>query len=719
MPAMSLPAPTEPDRPEHYINRELSLLAFHRRVLEQAKDPDTPLLERLRFLTISSTNLDEFYEVRVARLKQQMALGIGQPGPDRLSPQETFLRVSAAAQDLVEEQYRVLNDVLLPALASEGISIPRRQLWSPELTRWAKAYFESSVLPVLTPVGLDPAHPFPEVLNKSLNFIVKLEGEDAFERDANVAVLQVPRVVPRLIPVPTKLAPENTFVLLSSIIHANVGQLFEGMEIQGCYQFRVTRNSDLWVNEEDVEDLLDALKGELHSRNYGAAVRLEMPADSDPEMQALLLEEFGLGREDLFLVEGPVNLHRLSALHGLVDRSDLKYVPFIPRLPKAVPQHAHIFDLVRRQDVLLHHPYQSFSPVLELIRRAASDPKVLAIKQTVYRTGEHSSVAEALLEAARAGKEVTAVVELRARFDEAANIDLATRLQEVGAKVAYGIVGYKTHAKMLLVVRREGDTLRRYAHLGTGNYHPVTAKVYTDIGFITADPDITADVDAMFHELTGLGKARKLRKLLQAPFTLHKTMLRLIEEEAKQAAKGKPARIIAKMNALVEPQIVRALYAASQAGVEIDLIVRGICVLRPGVPGLSETIRVRSIVGRFLEHSRVFYFHAGGQELYYCGSADWMGRNFFRRVETCFPVEAPPLKKKLHKALQAYLKDERQAWILGPDGEYARPPVTSDLRSAQVELLARLSDDPQATAAWEASRGKSGKRKRRSRRRGA
>jgi polyphosphate kinase len=493
------------------------------------------------------------------------------------------------------------------------------------------------------------------------------------------------------------------------------------MKILGCYQFRVTRNSDLWVNEEDVEDLLDALKGGLHSRNYGAAVRLEMPADSDPDMRQLLLEEFGLSAIDLHLVKGPVNLHRLSALIGLVDRADLKYPPFIPRLPKDVPQHTHIFDLVRRQDLLLHHPYQSFSPVLELIRRAATDPKVLAIKQTVYRTGEESSVAEALLEAARAGKEVTAVVELRARFDEAANIDLATRLQAAGAKVAYGIVGYKTHAKMLLIVRREGGELRRYAHLGTGNYHPVTAKVYTDLSFITADEEITADVNDMFHQLTGLGKARKLRKLLQAPFTLHSTLVEHIRNEAKEAAKGRPAKIIAKMNALVEPKIIRALIEASQAGVEIDLIVRGICALRAGVPGVTENVRVRSIVGRFLEHSRIFFFHAAGKEVMICGSADWMGRNFFRRVEACFPVEDERIKKRLLKALTAYLKDERQAWELQSDGSYVRPAIKTNARSAQVELLARLTEDPLATAAFQATRGKRKKKKggKRARRLGA
>jgi polyphosphate kinase len=708
------PAAVDLKASEYYINRELSLLAFHRRVLDQALDDQVPLLERVRFLTISSTNLDEFYEVRVARLKQQIALGLGQPGPDRLGPHEAFSRVSEVAHGLVDEQYRVLNDVILPALEQEGIRIPRRTDWGPELQAWAKAFFLSDVLPVLTPVGLDPAHPFPEVLNKSLNFIVNLEGEDAFDRDSSVAVVQVPRVVPRLIPVPREVAgSDETLVLLSSIIHANVGELFPGMQIVGCYQFRVTRNSDLWVNEEDVEDLLDALKGELHSRNYGAAVRLEMPSNSDPDTRDFLLEQFDLRRDDLHEVDGPVNLHRLSALYDLLDRADLKYPPFIPRLPKDAAPHAHIFDRLRKSDLLLHHPYQSFSPVLDLIRRAASDPKVLAIKQTVYRTGEESSVSAALLEAARAGKEVTAVVELRARFDEAANIDLATRLQAAGAKVVYGIVGYKTHTKMLLIVRREGSQLRRYAHLGTGNYHPGTAKVYTDISFLTSDADITADVHDLFHQLTGLGKARPLRKLLQAPFTLHKRLLKLIAAETKEARKGNKARIVAKMNSLVEPKIIRALFEASQAGVEVDLLVRGICCLRPGIPGVSERIRVRSIVGRFLEHSRIFHFHAGGDDVVLCASADWMGRNFFRRVETCFPIEEPAMKKRILKELNAYLRDNTQAWELGADGEYTRlaPAEGEAPRSAQRDLLVKLADDPAATEARKASRSQAGRRR--------
>lgn len=682
--------------PQNFINREVSLLAFHRRVLEQANDASVPLLERLRFLTISTTNLDEFFEVRVAKLKQQQQLGLSKDQADGLTPTETLDRVCGAARDLVEAQYRTLNDVILPALEQEGIVVLRRDRWNQEQRDWIQRLFGDSVLPVLTPVGLDPSHPFPQVLNKSLNFIVTLEGKDAFKRESGTAVVQVPRVLPRLIRVPDDVATApHTFVLLSSVVHAHVGKLFPGMKITGCYQFRVTRNSDLWVDEEEVDDLLDALKGELPRRKYGSAVRLEMPSQSAAAMSAFLLDQFHLGQGDLYLGNGPVNLHRLDALHSKVDRPDLKYAPFLAGTPSAarVPKGVSIFDQIRRGDILLHHPYESFGPVMELIRQAAVDPDVLAIKQTVYRTGSSSAVAEALLAAARAGKEVTAVVELRARFDEAANIDIATRLQEAGAKVVYGIVGHKTHAKMLLIVRREQDGLRRYVHLGTGNYHAGTARVYTDIGYMTCDEDVCTDVHKVFQQLTGLGRARRLKRLLQAPFTLHKRMVELIGAEARAARKGKPARIVAKMNSLSEPQLIRALYEASRAGVEIDLIVRGICCLRPGVAGLSETIRVRSIVGRFLEHSRIFWFHAGGDEVVVCSSADWMNRNMFRRVEVAFPIARPDLSKRLRKELAIYLEDNCQAWFMQSDGSYElSQPGDAPRRSSQDVLRQRLAD---------------------------
>lgn len=678
------------------FNRELSLLAFHRRVLAQAEDKSVPLLERVRFLSISSTNLDEFFEVRVGKLKQQVTLGLDSPGADGLSPLEALKRVSAAAQELVNDQYRVLNDVLLPDLAAEGIVILRRTGWDERISNWVARYFDESVLPVLTPVGLDPSHPFPQVLNKSLNFIVSLDGEDAFDREVELAVVQVPRPVPRLIRIPAELGQgEDCFVLLSSVIHAHVERLFPGMKILGCYQFRVTRNSDLWVDEEDVDDLLAALKGELPRRKYGQAVRLEMPTHADPKIWQFLLDQFDLPKRALYLVDGPVNLHRLSALVDAIDRPKFKFRPFLPGRPRELRQGQDIFDVLRRQDVLLHHPYQSFGPVLELIRRAASDPNVLAIKQTVYRTGSDSPVAEALLEAARLGKEVTAVVELKARFDEARNIDLATRLQEAGAKVAYGIVGYKTHAKMLLIVRREGETLRQYAHMGTGNYHPGTARLYTDIGFLTSRPDYCRDVQRMFQQLTGLGRIRKLERLLQAPFTLHESLVERIDREAIEARAGRPARIVAKMNSLVEPKIVSALYRASRAGVEIDLIVRGVCCLKPGVPGLSETIRVRSVVGRFLEHSRLAWFHAGGEEVVLCSSADWMGRNFFRRIEAGFPIVLDSHKEHLRDALETYIADEARSWLLNSDGTYercAKPEGEKAPLDAQRKLLNALRD---------------------------
>ncbi|MCA8923717.1 MAG: polyphosphate kinase 1 [Planctomycetes bacterium] len=698
----SRPEPDEqPDLalPSHFNNRELSLLEFNRRVLEQAKDQRTPLLERLRFLCISSTNLDEFFEIRVSGLKQQQELGITKPGADGLGPDETLQQISEVAHTLVDEQYRVLNEVIFPALGEEGIVVLRRERWSDAQRDWVRGYFQREVLPVLTPVGLDPAHPFPPVLNKGLNFIVSLSGEDAFGRDSGTAVVPVPRSLPRLIGMPEGLGPEpQAFALLSSVIHAHVGKLFPGMKITGCYQFRVTRNSDLWVEEEEVDDLLHALKGELPQRNYGATVRLEVPAHCPEHTVEFLLEQFGLGPADLYQVDGPVNLHRLVALCGQLDRRDLKYAPFVPGLPKRLTGNPNLFEVINQGDVLLHHPYQSFTPVLELMRQAAYDPDVLAIKQTVYRIGEKSPVSELLLEAARRGKEVTVVVELRARFDEAANIELATRLQEAGANVVYGVVGYKTHSKMLLLVRREGNELKRYVHMGTGNYHAGTAKGYTDVGYMTCDPQVGADVHAIFQQLTGLGIVPQLARILHAPFTLHARLLEWIDHEAREAQAGRPARIVARMNSLSEPSIIRALYRASQAGVRIELIIRGICCLRPGVPGLSETIRVRSIVGRFLEHSRVYYFYAGGRELTYAASADWMSRNFFRRVETAFPIEETELKAQVvHDCLWTYLEDNAQAWELDAEGRYSRvePEAGEETHSAQRSLLEQLSGDHQ------------------------
>jgi polyphosphate kinase len=677
--------------PELYINRELSLLEFNRRVLEQAKDENVPLLERLRFLCISASNMDEFFEIRVSGLKQQVAFGSARKDADSLTPAEQLQRLSPAAHHLVAEQYRVFNDILVPGLEREGIRFVRRSEWTARQSDWVKRYFHRELSPVLSPIGLDPAHPFPQVLNKSLNFIVPMEGKDAFGRDSTVAIVQAPRSLPRLIRIsPSYTDGPHDYVFLSSVIHAHVGDLFPGMRVLGCFQFRVTRNSDLFFDDEEVDDLLRALKGELPSRRFSDAVRLEVAHDCPETTTDFLQAQFKLSDDDIYAVNGPVNLTRLMQIIDLVDRPDLKYPPFNPGMQLRLQRAVDLFEVVRNGDVLLFHPFQSFAPVIDLIRQAAADPDVLAIRQTLYRTGSDSAIVQALIDAARAGKEVTVVIELLARFDEEANIELATQLQQAGAHVVYGVVGFKTHAKMLMIVRREGKRMRRYVHLGTGNYHAKTARIYTDYGLMTCDADIGDDVHKLFQQLTAPGRAGKLKKLLQSPFTLHKTMTEWIRREAEFARAGKPARIIAKMNALVEPQIIQSLYEASQAGVKIDLIVRGVCCLRPGVTGVSENIHVRSIVGRFLEHARVFYFLNGGDYKIYLSSADWMDRNFFRRVETCFPIEDRRLKERvLEESLLNYLSDNSQVWILQADGSYKHraPGSHQKPRAAQLLLL--------------------------------
>ncbi|HET7176752.1 MAG TPA: polyphosphate kinase 1 [Gammaproteobacteria bacterium] len=673
-----------------YINRELSQLAFNRRVLELAQDTSVPLLEQLRFLCISTTNLDEFFEIRVAGLKQRLDMTAAPVGLDDLPASEALHAISEEARDIVRQQYKMLNEALLPALDKAGIRVLKRSEWTESHEHWLRKYFEEEVLPVLSPMGLDPAHPFPRILNKSLNFIVSLEGKDAFGRNSGLAVVQAPRSLPRVIQIPSDKGYQ--FVLLSTVIHTYVEDLFPGMKVAGCYQFRVTRNSDLYVDEEDVDDMLRAVQGELGSRRYGDAVRLEVGADCPEETAAFLLSEFELAPEDLYTVEGPVNLSRLDAVYDMVDRPELKYPPISPGLPKAFAAGKDICDILKERDVLLSHPYESFAPVLDFLRQAAADPKVLAIKQTLYRTGPESPVVEALLAAAHAGKEVTVVIELRARFDEADNIALANRLQEAGAHVVYGIVGYKTHAKMILVVRREGRHLRRYVHLGTGNYHPRTARFYTDYGLFSADQDIGEDVNRIFLQLTSLGKLHKLSKLKQSPFTLHKDIIELIDRERKNAQEGKPARIIAKLNALTEPEVIQALYRASMSGVKVDLIVRGVCCLRPGIPGVSDHIKVRSVLGRFLEHTRVYCFHNDGKRELYCASADWMERNFFRRVEVCFPILQKKLRDRMLVDLKRYLKDNT-AWQLHSDGRYRRHHVKEkNIHSAQQETLAQYTE---------------------------
>ena len=683
--------------PELYINRQLSLLEFNRRVLAQSEDPKTPLLERLKFLCIASSNLDEFFEIRVAGLRQAMELGVGQTGADNRSPQQLLREIAQRTHALVEEQYRLLNDEVTPALAEAGIRFLRRNEWTQAQQDWIRQYFENELLPILSPLGLDPAHPFPQVLNKSLNFIVSLEGRDAFGRNSGMAVVQAPRALPRIIQLPATLEGNGPydFVFLSSIIHAHVTDLFPGMNATGCYQFRVTRNSDLYVDEEEVDDLLRAMEGELPSRRYGDAVRLEVAANCPEPMSEFLLEEFELDSDALYQVNGPVNLNRLLAVCDIVDRPDLTYPGFTPGLPIELRHGGDVFKAMRQRDVLLHHPFESFAPVAELLRQAAHDPDVLAIKQTLYRTGADSAIVDHLVTAARAGKEVTVVVELRARFDEAENIGLANRLQEAGAHVVYGVVGHKTHAKMMLIIRREATRLRHYVHLGTGNYHSRTARLYTDYGLLTANPVIGEDVHRVFLQLTSLGKVSALNHLLESPFTLHQGVIEKIARETEHAEQGQPARLIAKVNSLVEPKVIRALYRASQAGVQIDLIVRGMCCLRPGVPGVSDNIQVRSIIGRFLEHTRVFYFANGGDAELYCSSADWMERNFFRRVETAFPLLNPTLKERVIADLETYLADSLQAWVLDSHGEYTRqtPDTGAEAMSAQETLLSHYADD--------------------------
>ncbi|TAN48410.1 MAG: polyphosphate kinase 1 [Betaproteobacteria bacterium] len=687
--------------PSHFLNRELGLLEFNRRVLAQAADEAVPLLERLRFLTIVSSNLDEFFEIRVAGLKEQIKQGVKTTGPDGGSPAEVFALVTAQARTLVAEQYRLLNDVLLPALAREGIVFPKRETWSEAQRAWVRDYFFRELLPVLTPIGLDPAHPFPRVFNKSLNFAIELEGRDAFGRKSRAAIVQAPRALPRVIRMPAEVAgAPHGFVFLSSILHAHVDELFTGMEVKGCHQFRVTRNSDLFVDEEEIKNLRIAVQGELLHRHFGDAVRLELADSCSPATSDFLLQQFGLGEVDLYPVAGPVNLYRLREVPDQVDRADLKYAPFQPGFPDALARSRDIYTVLQAGDVLLHHPYQSFGPVIEFIRTAVTDPRVIAIKQTVYRTGTDSELMDILIDAARRGKEVTVVVELMARFDEEANINWAARLEEVGAHVIYGVVGHKTHAKMALVVRREdlpqGPALRRYAHLATGNYHPRTARQYTDFGLLTANEEICADVNEVFKQLTGLGRASRLKHLWVSPFTLHRRVVTAVRNEARLARESKPARVIAKMNALLEPELIEELYAASQAGVQIDLVVRGVCALRPGIEGLSDNIRVRSTVGRFLEHTRVFYFRNDGADDVHLASADWMDRNFFRRIELAFPVLDAALKARvIREGLQAYLDDAAQTWIMNADGGYERTAVRRGKRPVQEELLHQLS-----TASW-------------------
>ncbi len=688
---MDAPALPPADR---YINRELSMLEFGKRVLAQAHDANIPLLERLRFLCITCTNLDEFFEIRVAALKQRMEIGAPAQGPDKLSASQIFDALRFQMLGIVKQQYDLLNETLLPQLANAGVRFLRSDDWNDDHRQWLSNYFDEQVVPVLTPLTFDPSRPFPQILNKSLNFIVRLRGKDAFGRRRHRGMVQAPRSLPRIIRLPEHLSSPgcDDFVFLSSIIRVNVDKLFPGLKVEGCYQFRVTRNSNLYVDDEEVSDLVHALEGQLEASRYGAAVRLEVSHECPADLQEFLLDHFGLQHHDMYLVDGPVNLNRLATVCDIEHRPELLYAPFTQGLPVELRGDKNIFSTLSKQNVLLHHPYQSFSPVVDFVAAAASDPDVLAIKQTLYRTGPDSPVVDHLVAAARAGKEVTIVIELMARFEEAANISLANRLQEAGAHVVYGLVGYKTHAKMLLVVRRENEKLVRYVHLGTGNYHHGTTHVYTDYGYLSSSKRLGEDVHKVFMQLTSLTEAGDMSRLLISPFNLFDALLEKINRESDNARSGKDARIIAKINALNAPQLIDALYEASQTGVKIDLIVRGICSLRPGVPGLSENIHVRSIVGRFLEHSRIYYFLNDGNDEYYCSSADWMDRNLFHRNESCFEIRQKRMKIQLRSDLDLFLSDNCQAWILHGDGSYERiMPGNGEAISAQSRFLETLA----------------------------
>ena len=680
--------------PSSYINRDLSLLQFHLRVLAQAASPRHPLLERLFFLIIFSSNMDEFFEIRVAGIMQKLNMGDVSTSAHGMRPSEVLREISAVTHKAISEQYRILNEDILPALAKEDIRYLKRDELTPEQSAWMKQYFTEQVSPVLTPISIDPAHPFPRLVNKSLNFIATLEGKDAFGRDINLAIVPAPRSLPRVIRLPDELTGgKEHHVMLSAVIHEHIGELFPGMNVTGCHQFRLTRNADLDL-AEDVDDIAKALEGELENRRFGDKVRLEVTTDCPAPISDYLLNEFELHDNQLYRVNGPVNLTRLLFDFNIPA---LRYQPFTHVVPKPfrrevdkLDKATSMFAAMRKSDVLVHHPFHAFSPIINLLWQAASDPKVLAIKQTLYRSGTNSEIVKALAAAARNGKEVTAVIELRARFDEASNIAVANYLQEAGAVVVYGIVGYKTHAKLMLIIRRENDKIRRYVHLGTGNYHAANAKVYTDYGLFSADPDISEDVHKIFQELTGMGKPANLKKLLHAPFTLHEKLMSFIDDEIAQAKAGKRAHIIIKVNALTERRLIDKLYDASQAGVKIELILRSMCCLRPQVKDLSENITVRSVIGRFLEHTRIYYFYNAGYERLYCGSADWMDRNLFHRVEVAFPIEDKKLFKQIYQdGLINYLHDNTQAWTLDGNGvwQQLQPAADETPHIAQEHLL--------------------------------
>jgi polyphosphate kinase len=668
-----VPAANRLSDPRNFINRELSWLEFNRRVLEEAQDPTQPLIERVKFLTIFSSNLDEFFEIRVAGIKQQIESETSEIGPDGLSPTETFNRIQKTVRGLVATQYALWKNELLPELAKNGIYVREIAELQPKRAAWAHRYFQQEVFPMLTPLAVDASHPFPHLLNRSHNLLVRAKAQRGGE--PLHAIVQVPRAISRLIALPRGKGADEAweYIYLASLIKQHIGELFPGLILDGVHAFRVTRNSDLYIDEEEAENLLRTIEQELRRSSRGNAVRLEVEADCPKDFLELLLRFFDLTEADAYKLDGPLSMIHLAPLVANDAFAKLRDQPFQPARDPALPPHADFFEVLRRQDVLLHHPYDSFDQIVEWIEAAAQDPQVLAIKITLYRTSGDSPIVEALIHAANAGKQVTAIVELRARFDEATNIQWARRLEEAGAHVIYGVVGLKTHCKALLIVRRDPDQLRRYVQLGTGNYHPRTARIYTDFSLLTSEPKLTEEVATVFNTLTGLAGYPGLKKLMVAPFDLHSRLIRLIERERDNARAGKPARIVAKLNALVDEQIVEKLYEASRADVTIDLIVRGICCLRPKIPDLSENIRVISIVGRFLEHSRIFHFENAGQPKVFLSSADWMPRNFFRRIELAFPVENPALRDRIiNEVLPSFLHDRVKARELQADGSYRR-----------------------------------------------
>ncbi len=675
------------------LDRDQSILSFNERVLDWAHRPEVPVLERLRYLCIVSSNLDEFFEVRA----EPHVMGSLQGLKSGEYTEASLAALAEKTSAMVARQYALYNDDLLPTLQRKGYRILSHGERNAAQRQWVRSYFQREVQPLLVPVGLDPAHPFPQVANKSLNFIVQLSGKDAFGRSNEIAIVKVPRVLPRLIPLPERVCDGTTaFVMLSSVIRAHLAELFPGREVGQFSQFRVTRNSELAVDEDEIANLRMALRQGLQHRHYGQAVRLEVSANCSPRLAEFLRKEFQLPESSVFRVNGPVNLVRLMQLIDLIDAPELLFPPYKASFPAQVPQHGSIFARLKTGDVMIHQPFESFDGVLAFLREAVMDPNVLAIKQTIYRAGSDPTMMDLLREAVRRGKEVTAVVELKARFDEEANINWAEQLESIGVQVVYGIVGLKTHAKMLLVTRREGRSLKRYGHLSTGNYNRRTAALYTDISYLTADADITSDMDQLFGHLASQSRLPKMKRLLVAPFQLHSDLQSRIEAVGDAAARGDFARIVIKMNALTDQPLIEALLEAGQKGAKIDLIVRGACMLPARVAGLSENIRVRSVIGRFLEHSRVFYFCAGQEESLYLSSADWMNRNMTRRIELAWPVTDPILRQRIiDECLIAYLHDGRDAWDLAADGQYHRVGLTAPGHGAQNALMQRYGASTQ------------------------